>query len=147
MFSLQAKKFALVVVAAVLTVLLFFTVNSVFPPVPEMAMHMPAQLLPYFIFLDFWDALAFGIGVALLIYGAMNYSKWPQPIRMPLMIMFFLSLWFTLLNWIHDGLHKSTEGNFYALVGIEFGFHVPWLIFSLALTFAILRLAGAYQAK
>ncbi len=151
MFSLQAKKLALVVVAAVLTALVFFNLDRVFPPVgcgigapcPPPSM----STIPFLIFLDFWDALAFGVGVALLIWGAISYSKWPQAIRTPLLILLFIALWFTLLNWIHDGWHRVNGMNMNGIVAIEFVFHVPWLIFGAVLAFTIVRISHAYQPK
>ncbi len=132
----------MVVVAAILTVVMFFIQPNVFPPVEA----PPMPLLPAFIFLGFWDALAFGIGVALLIYLAMNYSKWPKAIRGPLLVLFFIALWFSVLTWIHDGLHQAGAAppNFMALALVEYGFHFPWLIFAIALVVVVRQLAKAY---
>ncbi|MGA3404657.1 MAG: hypothetical protein ABSD49_02865 [Candidatus Bathyarchaeia archaeon] len=56
---------ALAVVAVILAVVMFFVQDMIFPP-----MSMPLMSwLREFLFL--------GIGMALLIYLAMNYSKWP----------------------------------------------------------------------
>src|SRR5208337_5602657 len=77
--------------------------NMLFPP---MSMP-PMSWLPEFLFLGIWDALAFGIGISLLIYLAMNYSKWPKQIRGSLLVLSFIAIWFTVLNWIHDGLHNT----------------------------------------
>ena len=37
----------------------------------------------------------------------MNYSKWPRGIRGSLLVLSFIAVWFTLLNWVHDGLHNT----------------------------------------
>lgn len=132
-----------VIIAAAITVVTFFIEPMVFRP-----MDMPpASLLPAFIFLSFWDALAFGVGIALLIYLALNYSKWPKQIRRPLVALFFIALWFSILNWIHDGLHQAgiSPPNFVPLAMVEYVFHFPWLIFSGILVVVVLRLAKAYQ--
>jgi hypothetical protein len=82
------------IVAAVLTLVIFFTQARIFPP----KYMPPISWLPAFIFLTIWDALGFGVGIVILIYLGMNYSKWPREIRDSLQVLFFLALWFTLTN-------------------------------------------------
>jgi len=134
---------ALGVVAVILTVLMFFVQDMIFPP---MGMP-PMSWLPEFLFLGIWDALAFGIGIALLIYLAMNYSNWPKQIRGSLLVLSFIAVWFTALNWIHDGLHNSgaMPPNWGLLAFTEYMFHVPWLIFGLAIVLVIRQFVNAYK--
>jgi hypothetical protein len=134
---------ALAPVVVILTVVMFFVQYMVFPP---MGMP-PMSWFAAFLFLGVWDALAFGLGVALLIYLAMNYSKWPKQIRGSLLVLSFIAVWFTVLNWIHDGLHNSgaMPPNWGLLAFTEYMFHVPWLIFGLALAFVIKQLVTAYK--
>lgn len=139
----RMTKIGLVVVAAILTLVIFFAQTMVFPP---MGMP-PMSLLPAFIFLSIWDALGFGIGIAILLYIGMGYSKWPREIRGSLLVLFFIALWFTVLNWVHDGLHNSgaMPPNWVLLAVTEYVFHVPWLIFGLALAFVIRQLVSVYK--
>jgi len=134
---------ALAVIAVILTVIMFFVQNMIFPPmgVP------PMSWLPAFLFLGIWDALGFGVGVALLIYLAMNYSKWPKAIRSSLLVLSFIAVWFTVLNWIHDGLHNTgaMPPNLGLLAFTEYLFHVPWLIFGVAIVFVITQIVKAYK--
>jgi hypothetical protein len=134
---------ALAVIAVILTVIMFFVQNMIFPPmgVP------PMSWLPAFLFLGIWDALGFGVGVALLIYLAMNYSKWPKAIRSSLLVLSFIAVWFTVLNWIHDGLHNTgaMPPNWGLLAFTEYLFHVPWLIFGVAIVFVITQIVKAYK--
>lgn len=141
----KMTKIGLAAVAAVLTLVIFFTQQMVFRPTDT----PPMDLLPAFIFLSFWDALAFGIGIALVIYLALNYAKWPKEIRGSLLILFFLAAWFSVLTWIHDGAHEAGAAppNFAFLALVEFVFHFPWLIFSLALAMVAIRLAKTYSKK
>ena len=134
---------ALAVVAVILTVVMFFVQNMIFPP-----MSMPPMpWLPEFLFLGIWDALAFGIGISLLTYLAMNYSKWPKQIRGSLLALSFIAVWFTVLNWIHDGLHNTgaMPPNWGLLAFTEYLFHVPWLIFGLTLALVIRQLVKVYK--
>jgi hypothetical protein len=123
------------IVAAILTLVIFFIQARIFPP----ADMPPMSWLPAFIFLSIWDALGFGVGIVILIYLGMNYSKWPRAIRGSLLVLFFLALWFTLTNWIHDGLHNTgaMPPNWALLAVTEYVFHVPWPIFGLALALVI----------
>jgi hypothetical protein len=139
----RMTKIGLAIVAAILTLVMFFTQTMIFPP---MGMP-PMSLLPEFIFLSIWDALGFGVGIALLLYIGMSYSKWPREIRGSLLVLSFIALWFTVLNWVHDGLHNTgaMPPNWVLLAVTEYVFHVPWLIFGLALAFVIRQLVSAYK--
>lgn len=130
-------------VAIVLAVVMFFVQYMVFPP---MGMP-PMSWVPTFLFLGVWDALAFGVGIALVIYLAINYSKWPEKIRGSLLVLSFIAVWFTALNWVHDGLHNSgaMPPNWGLLAFTEFLFHVPWLIFGLAIVFVMRQFVKAYK--
>ena len=139
----RMTKIGLVVVAVVLTLVMFFAQSMLFPP---MGMP-PMSLLPACLFLGIWDALGFGVGIVILLYVGMSYSKWPREIRGSLLVLSFIAVWFTALNWIHDGLHNSgaMPPNWVLLAFTEYMFHVPWLIFGLALALVIRQLVNAYK--
>lgn len=131
--------------------LLVFKAEDAFPP---------ASVAPYFSFMNLWDSVAFGMGVALLAWILVSYSKWTPTVRAPLLLILFVALWFTLLNWIHNGLHTVTELGLaqevlngrvgpYALIflGIDYSFHVPWLVFSTLLFIAVRRIVRAFPAQ
>ena len=128
----------LAVVVAVLTVVIFFGQAMIFRSTDM----PPMSLLPAFIFLSFWDALSFGVGIALLIYLVLNYSKWPEKIRGSLLVLYLLALWFSILNWVHDGAHMSgaSPPNYVYLALVEYVFHVPWLIFAVTLALVVRQL-------
>jgi hypothetical protein len=136
-------KIGLAVVAAILAIVMFFAQTMVFPPM----VMPPMSWLAAFLFLSIWDALAFGVGIVILLYLAMSYSKWPREIRGSLLVLSFIAVWFTALNWIHDGLHNTgaMPPNWLLLAITEYTFHVPWLIFGLALVFVIRQLVSAYK--
>jgi len=139
----RMTKIGLGVVGAILAIAIFFAQTMVFPP---MAMP-PMSWLPVFLFLSIWDALAFGVGIVILLYFAMSYSKWPKEIRGSLLVLSFIAVWFTALNWIHDGLHNTgaMPPNWMLLAITEYTFHVPWLIFGLALVFVVRQLVSVYK--
>lgn len=139
----KMTKIVLVVAAGISALVGFFAQGMIFPP---MGMP-PASFLPEFIFLSIWDALAFGVGVAILLYLAMSYSKWPKEIRSSLLVISFIAVWFTALNWVHDGLHNTgaMPPNWALLALTEYLFHVPWLLFGVALVFVARQLVNAYK--
>jgi len=136
-------KVVLVVVAAIFAVIGFFAQGIFFPPI----MMPPTSFLPVFIFFAIWDALAFGVGIAILIYFALSYSKWPKEIRGSLFVLSFIAVWFTALNWVHDGLHNTgaMPPNWALLAFTEFTFHVPWLLFGVALVFVVRQLITVHK--
>jgi hypothetical protein len=79
----------------------------------------------------------------------MNYSKWPKAIRLPVLVLFLIALWFSIPNWIHDGMHEAGAAppNWVFLAAVEYTFHFPWLIIAGVLAFVALRVAKAYSAK
>jgi len=139
----KTTKIALAVAAGISAIVGFFAQGIFFPP---MGMP-PASFLPEFMFLAIWDALAFGVGIAILLYLGMSYSKWPKEIRGSLLVLSFIAVWFTGLNWVHDGLHNTgaMPPNWALLAFTEFLFHVPWLFFGLALVFVTRQLVNAYK--
>jgi hypothetical protein len=141
--GVKMQSVGLVAVAAVLAIISFFVRPILLTPLPPAP---PASLLPAFIFLDVWDAVAFGIGVALLLYLALNFSKWPKAIRTPLLVIFLIAAWFSIPNWIHDGLHEAGAAppNFQLLAIVEYAFHFPWLIMAGALAIVAIKLARTY---
>jgi hypothetical protein len=58
-------------------------------------------------------------------------------------------LFFTLTNWLHNGLHQNfnNNANYYTLAGIEYAFHFPWFLSSILLVYAMLRINRAYGTK
>jgi hypothetical protein len=139
----KMTKVVLVAVAGISALVVFFAQGMIFPP---MGMP-PMSFLPEFIFLAVWDALAFGVGIAILIYLALSYSKWPKEIRSSLLVLSFIAVWFTALNWVHDGLHNTGAAppNWALLAFTEFLFHVPWLLFGLALVLVTRQLVTVYK--
>ena len=140
---MQKSAIGLAFLAAVITVVTFLVQQILLPPEPP---PPPQSLLPAFIFLSFWDALAFGVGITFLIYLGRQYPKWPKSIRTPLLLISLGALFFSIPNWIHDGFHKmgADSSNYPFLVIVEFMFHFPWLIFAAILVVAIMKLAKAY---
>jgi hypothetical protein len=109
----------------------------------------PPSLLPFFIGLGIIESVAFGLGIAFLIFG------WPL-VRETGVGPFaawggYLGSSWSLVNWwAHDGFHRVTGLSFGGLVRIEYGFHVT-LILGAVLTayffLSVARVAGHSAAR
>ena len=106
---------------------------------------MPAYL-PFLILMSVFEGLAFGLGIAFLLFGlplVRRVSAWSPPMTWAV----FLSIaWFLVSWWPHDGFHRSLGVNMWGLVAVEYAFHVTLIVAGaiLALAFArLLQQAGA----
>ncbi len=92
----------------------------------------PPSLLPFFAGLGIVEAVAFGLGVAFLLFG---YRLVQQTEVGPLAAWggYFGIAWSLVNWWAHDGFHRVTGLNYNGLIRIEYGFHIT-LIVGAALT-------------
>ncbi len=96
-------------------------------PDPSVPQAVGVQV-PLFMLLGVFEALAFGLGVAFLLFG---YSplKATFPVSAPLARAAHLSIAWLLLNWwAHDSLHLHNGMNLNGLLGIEYVFHVTLIV-------------------
>ena len=92
-------------------------------PSPDFPQPTDAQL-PLFILLNAIEALAFGFGVAFLIFGY-PLVQTVLPASRGMRIATYLSLaWLLVSWWPHDSLHVANGTNMSGLLAIEYGFHV-----------------------
>lgn len=92
-------------------------------PSPDFPQPTDAQL-PLFILLNATEALAFGFGIAFLIFGyplvqTMSHASRGMAIAAYLSVAWLLVSW-----WPHDSLHITNGTNMSGLIAIEYGFHV-----------------------
>jgi hypothetical protein len=103
-----------------------FALGPVIWPLPTTA-QPPANLLPLIILLIALESLAFGLGVAFLLFG----RRWigSMGVSPGLSFATYLSIAWLLVNWWpHDSLHRVTGLEWNRLVLIEYGFHLPLLL-------------------
>jgi hypothetical protein len=81
-----------------------------------------------FMGLNISEALTFGLGIALLIFGyPLVRAISPASIGLTRAAHFSIS-WLLLNWWIHDSLHTHVGMDLSGLLGIEYGFHVTLMI-------------------
>ena len=117
-------------------------------PSPDFPQPTSAQL-PLFILLNVAEVLAFGLGIAFLIFGY-PLMRAVAPASKRLTSWAFLSIAWLLVNWWpHDSLHVANGMNMGGLLVIEYVFHITLIIAGaiLAYFFWILERQGATQSR
>lgn len=131
--SLTAKVIAVTLVAAIATFLLAPMIwpNPVGQPTP------PASLLPLFIFLSVIESLAFGVGVAFLVFGY-PYVRRRMTTTAQAVVTYLAVGWFLVNWWPHDNWHRINGLNFAGLAVIEYAFHFTLMVAGAALVWVFL---------
>jgi hypothetical protein len=101
----------------------------------------PPSLMPFFAGLGIVEAVAFGLGVAFLIFG---YRLVEQTGVAPLAAWGgYLGIAWSLVNWwAHDGFHRVTGLNYEGLIRIEYGFHFTLIVGAAFTAYFFLSVAG-----
>lgn len=117
-------------------------------PSPDFPQPTSAQL-PLFILLNVAEVLAFGLGIAFLIFGY-PLMRAIAPASKRLTLWAFLSIAWLLVNWWpHDSLHVANGMNMGGLLVIEYLFHVTLIVAGaiLAYFFWVLGCRGATHSR
>lgn len=122
-----------IVVTVVLAVLAFlFGVNGPlgsvlgWRPAPG-EMPTPGQL-PFFILLSLFEAIAFGLGIAFLLFG-LPWMRSAGPAPTALTRAAHISIAWVMANWwSHDSLHIANGLDLGGLLLIEYGYHVTLMV-------------------
>lgn len=110
---------------------------------PEAGAHGPsAGQLPFFMVLTLISSIAFGAGVAFLIYGWSTVNAVKSQSRSHALGLYLATAWL-LLNWVpHENLHIANGMNMQGLLYIEYGFHVTLIVAGLAMFRGLSHFAG-----
>lgn len=121
-----------VIVTLVLGIVGFLTephgpLGGFWPPSPDVPQAVGVQV-PLFMILGAAESLAFGLGVAFLLFGYPTL-KAHGSVSEPLTRAAHLSIAWLLINWwAHDSLHLHNGMNLKGLLAIEYGFHITLMI-------------------
>ena len=97
--------------------------------------------LPLFIILNAAESLAFGFGIAFLIFGY-PLMQTILPASKELTLAAYLSIaWLLFSWWPHDSLHVANGLNLNGLLVIEYVFHVTLMVTGAILVYFFLALA------
>jgi len=97
-------------------------------------------LLPLFMLLSLAEALAFGLGIAFLLFGYPLVRDF-APVSAGLARAAHLSIAWLLINWWpHDSLHLHVGLNLGRLIVIEYVFHITLILAGIVLAYFFLTL-------
>jgi hypothetical protein len=84
--------------------------------------------LALFMIVNLFEAAAFGLGAAFLLYG-LSLVRSILPTSRGLAIAAYVSIgWLLVSWWPHDSLHIANGMDMNGLLAIEYGFHVTLMI-------------------
>ncbi len=106
----------------------------IWPPSPDI--HPTQAQLPYLILLSVIEALAFGFGVAFVLYGRRLVNGAGKTAR----VMYVSLSWLLISWWPHDNMHIHNALDVKGLIVIDYVFHFSVILASLVLTYAFFAL-------
>jgi hypothetical protein len=130
----------------VLTTLAFAVVSMALTQVvwpSDSADGPPSGLLPLFIVIGVLEWLAFGFGMAFLIFGAPLLAKLGQS-RGLTTAAYVSTGWLLVSWWPHSNLHRvNGADNWGGLLAIEYGFHATLIAAGVVLAYFLFRTMSA----
>jgi hypothetical protein len=94
--------------------------------------------LGLFMLLGVIEALAFGVGLAVLVLGRATVRRVVPPDRAGLATAMHVALFWLLWSWwLHDGLHMVAGLHTGSLLAIEYAFHVTLIAAGSVLAYAL----------
>lgn len=120
-----------------------FMLSRVIWPDPPGAPAPPPGLLPFLLVPAVFEALAFGVGVAFLVFGARLLARAGQPAG--LTVATYAAIAWSLVNWWpHVNFHRAIGSNLVALVEVDWAFHLTLIASAAVIAYFFLRvLVGA----
>jgi hypothetical protein len=127
---------------AVATAVPAFLLSRISWPDPPGAPVPPPQLVPFLIVPAIFEALAFGLGIAFLIFGGRLLSRVGQSAGLTRAA--YLSVAWSLLNWWpHVNFHRAIGSDLGALVKVDWAFHLTLIVAAAVLGYFFLRVISS----
>ena len=95
--------------------------------------------LPLLIGVSIFEALAFGLGVAFLIFGLPIVKRILGDMKGLAWASYFSIAWLLVSWWPHDNLHRVTT-DMNSLIAIEYAFHVTLILAGSLVAITFLKL-------
>ncbi|HYW27738.1 MAG TPA: hypothetical protein VE953_26440 [Terriglobales bacterium] len=123
-----------------------FALSRVIWPDPPGAPTPPASLLPFLLVPAVFEALAFGAGVAFLVFGGRLLQQAGQAPALTLVT--YLAIAWSLLNWWpHVNFHRAIGPNLVALVEVDWGFHLTLIISAVVIAIFFVRVLSSSRER
>jgi hypothetical protein len=111
--------------------------------VPAGAMEMgPApsgMQIAFLIGVSVFDGLAFGLGVAFLVFGYPLVQRLTDGSKTLAIAAQLSIVWFLVSWWPHSNLHRTIGADYNSLIAIEYGFHITLMIGGAIVAYAFVR--------
>ncbi len=116
----------------------FFLGPVIWPPSPDI---QPTQAqMPFLIVLSAVEALAFGFGVAFILYGGRLIKRLAGGVGKAAGAMHGSLAWILVSWWPHDNLHIHNALNVNGLIVIEYLFHFTVIVAGLVIAYSFFAL-------
>jgi hypothetical protein len=109
-------------------------------PIAEGGAQPTAGQLFFFIVLEAIQSLAFGLGIAFLLFGLPTVRGVSPNSQLMAWAMYQSIGWLLVSWWPHSHLHQVVGENLQGLLYIEYGFHVTVIIGAIVLAYGFLSL-------
>lgn len=142
----MSKKAQFILVTVIFAVASFALSPVIWPRSEEMTLF-PGQL-PLFIVLSVLESIAFGTGIAFLIYG----WSWVRCVAKGSTAMawglYIPIAWYLISWWPHDNMHATTaHDDLWRLLLIEYLFHVTLVLSAFVLAWCFFHVIKGCQRK
>jgi len=123
----------------------FFLGPVIWTPSPDIR-PTPSQL-PYLIGMSAIEALAFGFGIAFIIYGWPLVKQMAKGSKKGAGIMYVSLAWLLISWWPHDNLHIHNALDIGGLIAIEYAFHATLIGVGLVLVYSFFTIFKQASAR
>jgi hypothetical protein len=117
----------------------FFLSPVIWPPSPDFPEPTSTQL-PFFAALAVAEALVFGLGISLLVFGGRLARRASRPARATVALVCIA--WLLVSWWPHIGFHLHSGFDMQALLLIDYGFHLTLMAAGVILAYLFVTEAG-----
>jgi hypothetical protein len=136
------KPWVKVTVVTVVVGIAAMALGPILWPMAEGGAQPTAGQLFFFILLEVIQSLAFGLGIAFLLFGLPTMRRVSSNSRLLGWAMYLSIGWLLVSWWPHSHLHQVVGENLQGLLYIEYGFHVTLIIGAIVLAYGFLALLG-----
>ena len=124
-----------------------FALSRVIWPDPPGAPVPPTALLPFLLVPAVFEALAFGAGVAFLLFGG-RLLQWAREARTLTLATYIAVAWSLLNWWPHVNFHRAIgSNNLVALVEVDWAFHLTLIASAVVIAIFFMRVLSNSRVR
>jgi hypothetical protein len=127
------------IVTLVVAIPAFFLGPVLFPSPTDGPAPTSVQL-PFFLILAATDAVLLGLGVSFILFGLPVIRMVSPDSKVRAWVMYISISYLMISWWPHLNLHRSNGSSLQGILYIDYGFHLPLEIASIALAYCFISL-------